>query len=146
MASDGPLLTQSGHHCRSGLKNQVQSNDKNRQTYHNKKNEGSDAVVPIERPDDEVSQRRRGEQKQYEYAKNRKRHRFGLSVSAAEFFCARPQRLQYRQQSKDSWQLNTVAKLCSYDFHPRHLRDPDTQSGHRLLPSAPDCLLGKAPA
>jgi hypothetical protein len=86
LASDDPLLTQSGHHCRSGLKNQVQSNDKNRQTYHNKKNEGSVAVVPIERPGNEGSQRRRGEQKQYEYAKNRKRHRFGPSVSVADFF------------------------------------------------------------
>jgi hypothetical protein len=62
--SQCPLMTQSGHHCRCGLRNQVQSNEKNRQTYHNKKNEGSDAVVPIGRPVDEVSQRRRGEQKQ----------------------------------------------------------------------------------
>jgi hypothetical protein len=85
-------MTQSGHHCRCGLRNQVQANEKNRQTYHNKKNEGSDAVVPIEWPGDEVSKRRRGEQKQYEYAKNRKRHRFGPSVSVEDFF-ARPQRL-----------------------------------------------------
>ena len=38
-----------------------------------------------QRPVDEVFQRRRGEQKQYEYAKNRKRHRFGPSVSVADF-------------------------------------------------------------
>ena len=79
-------MTQSGHHCCCGLRNQVESNENNWQTYHNKKNEGSDAVVPIERPADEVSQRRRGEQKQYEYAKNRERHRFGPSVSVADFF------------------------------------------------------------
>ena len=85
--ADIPLMTDSGHHCRCGLSNQVKSNEKNRQTYHNKKNEGSDAVVPIERPGDEVSKRRRGEQKQYEYAKNRKRHRFGPSVSVADFLC-----------------------------------------------------------
>jgi len=81
-----PLMTQGAHHCRGGLRNQVQSNDKNRQTYHNKKNQGSDAVVPIERPGDEVSQRCRCEQKQNEYAKNRKRHRFSPSVALAGFF------------------------------------------------------------
>jgi len=80
-------MTQSGHHRRCGLRNQGQSNEKNRQTYNNKKNEGSDAVIPIERPGDEVSQRRRGEQKQQEYAKNCKRHRINPSVSVAGFLC-----------------------------------------------------------
>ncbi|MFZ0622056.1 MAG: hypothetical protein WAM76_08665, partial [Pseudolabrys sp.] len=108
-----------------GLRNQVQANEKNRQTYHNKKNEGSDAVVPIEWPGDEVSKRRRGEQKQNEYAKNRKRHRFGPAVSVAVFLCQTAKTNNIANSQRIRGNSIPLQSYAATIFHLRHLRDPD---------------------